>query len=76
MGEWAQIGQIWRWSGRERDVVRMLATGMSRKRAAHKLGISPSTLQTHLRRALWKAKADDLISLIWMVVAELQVLRQ
>lgn len=75
LAEWARISAGWGLSARETDVVRLLASGQSRKEAARTLEISISTLQTHLRRALWKSRTDDLIGLIWAVVGQLERLR-
>lgn len=66
--EWSRIASTWRLSNREREVVQLLVGGMSRGDAARALRISVSTLQTHLRRCLWKATADNIVELIWKVV--------
>jgi len=66
--EWAHVAELWGWSERECDVVRLLAGGDSRKHVTNMLNIAQSTLQTHLRRALWKAHAKDLVSLVWKIV--------
>jgi DNA-binding NarL/FixJ family response regulator len=66
--EWSHIAKTWRLSNREREVAQLLVCGMSRGDAARTLRISVNTLQTHLRRCLWKATADNIIDLIWKVV--------
>ena len=66
--EWAHVAELWGWSDREGDIVRLLANGDSRKHVAGMLNIAQSTLQTHLRRALWKANAKDIVMLIWRIV--------
>jgi len=67
--EWDRVARHWSWSARETEAVRILATGQSRKEAAAQLSISISTLQTHLRRALWKAGAECLVDLVWRISA-------
>ena len=70
------MAKTWGWSERECDVVRLLVIGESRKQVADFLEIAQSTLQTHLRRAFWKAQAKDLIALIWQIVAMRDRLRR
>jgi DNA-binding NarL/FixJ family response regulator len=65
--EWARIAADRRWSRREAQVVRAIVTGSRRADAATALGMSLSTLQTHLRRALWKCRCTDVVALIWLV---------
>jgi DNA-binding NarL/FixJ family response regulator len=43
---------------REREVLTLLAEGMTNERAAATLGISPETVQTHVRKAMAKLDAD------------------
>lgn len=66
--EWLAIGTSFGWAFRERQVAALVACGVERKRAARDLGISPNTLQTHLRRAMVKANAASVVELIWRVV--------
>jgi len=66
--EWTKIAEAFGWSRRECEVVRRILGGEARKRAAASLGITQSTVQTHLQRALWKAHTRDLIELMWKVV--------
>jgi DNA-binding NarL/FixJ family response regulator len=67
--EWDEVAKTWGWSDRECCVVRRLLGGEARKRAAEEMRITQSTLQTHLRRALWKSRTRDLIDLVWEIVA-------
>jgi DNA-binding NarL/FixJ family response regulator len=57
-------------------VVQRLLNGQTRRQAALDLAITQSTLQTHLRRALWKSGTKDLIDLVWEVIAIRDRLRQ
>jgi DNA-binding NarL/FixJ family response regulator len=45
-------------SGREREILGMLANGMSNPDIAAKLFISPETVRTHVRNAMTKLEAD------------------
>lgn len=45
-------------SGREREILGMLANGMSNPDIAGKLFISPETVRTHVRNAMTKLEAD------------------
>jgi DNA-binding NarL/FixJ family response regulator len=75
-GEWSRIASAWRWSVREAQVVRALVTGSGRRDAAHALGISISTLHTHLRRALRKSECADVSALIWSIIDRRDRLRR
>ena len=74
--EWHQVRTAMSWSDREWRVVHDLVLGLPRKRVAHLQGISTSTLQTYLRRALRKAKADTLLELVWRIVAICEEIRR
>jgi DNA-binding NarL/FixJ family response regulator len=43
---------------RERDVLRLLADGLSNEQAAKSLHLSPETVRTHLKKAMRKLDAD------------------
>ncbi len=43
---------------RERDVLRLLADGLSNEEIGKKLFISPETVRTHVRKAMSKLDAD------------------
>ena len=43
---------------RERDVLRLLADGLSNEQAGQRLFLSPETVRTHLRKAMRKLDAD------------------
>jgi DNA-binding NarL/FixJ family response regulator len=45
-------------SQRERDVLRLLADGMSNEQIGKELFISPETVRTHVRKAMDKLDAD------------------
>jgi PAS domain S-box-containing protein len=45
-------------TGRERQVLELVANGMTNDRAAEKLGISAETVQSHVRNAMAKLEAD------------------
>jgi DNA-binding NarL/FixJ family response regulator len=66
--EWEEVARTWGWSERESVVVQRLLGGETRRQAALDLSITQSTLQTHLRRALWKSGTKDLIDLLWEIV--------
>lgn len=74
--EWARVMDEYGWSERECAVVRLITSGESRRDAARQLSITQSTLQTHLRRALWKAGAKDVVALVWQIVAVRDRLRR
>lgn len=74
--EWVRVMDEYSWSERECAVVRLITTGQSRRDAARQLNITQSTLQTHLRRALWKAGAKDVVALVWQIVAVRDRLRR
>ncbi len=46
---------------REREVIKTLAGGLSRKHAAHVLGISEQTLRNHCNNAYRKLGVTDLV---------------
>lgn len=73
--EWVSIGEAYQWAPRELEAVRLVLSGTPRKSAAERLGISLSSLQTYLRRAMWKVDVDDVIALFWSVVAARDKLR-
>jgi DNA-binding NarL/FixJ family response regulator len=45
-------------SAREREILRMVADGMRNDEVAHRLSISPLTVQTHVKHAMEKLEAD------------------
>ncbi len=49
---------------REREVFRLLATGMNKKSIAYELGISPKTVETHHLRIMRKLDLHDTLQLI------------
>ena len=49
---------------REREVFRLLATGMNKKSIAYELGISPKTVETHHLRIMRKLDLHDTLELI------------
>lgn len=55
-------------SPRERVVASQVLRGRSRKRIAADLGISVSTVTTHLRRTMWKAGVESIPSLILRII--------
>ena len=52
---------------REREVMRLLASGLSNKGIAEALGISPRTVEIHRAHLMQKMEADSLPALIRMV---------
>ena len=52
---------------RERDVMRLLATGLPNKGIAEALGISPRTVEIHRAHLMEKMAADSLPSLVKMI---------
>lgn len=51
-------------TGRERDVVALIGTGLSNQEIADRLGMSPLTAKTHVSRALQKLGARDRAQLV------------
>ena len=45
-------------TGREREVLTLLADGLSNEAVGAQLGIAPETVRTHLRKAMTKLEAD------------------
>lgn len=58
-----------RLTGRERDVLDLLVAGDANKIIAHKLGISPRTVEIHRSRLMEKTQAGSLAELVRMVLA-------
>jgi two-component system, LuxR family, response regulator FixJ len=56
-------------TGRERDVLRLLVDGASNKIAAHELGISPRTLETHRANIMEKMNARNLSDVVRIALA-------
>jgi DNA-binding NarL/FixJ family response regulator len=54
----AATGKIVTLTQRERDVLRLLADGLSNEEIGKELFISPETVRTHLRKAMAKLDAD------------------
>jgi DNA-binding NarL/FixJ family response regulator len=54
----AATGQMVTLTQRERDVLRLLADGMSNEEIGKELFISPETVRTHVRKAMSKLDAD------------------
>ena len=54
----ATDGPVIRLTPREREVLRLVADGMTNDRVAAELAISPETVQTHVRKAMEKLDAD------------------
>ena len=54
----AATGKIVTLTQRERDVLRLLADGLSNEEIGKELFISPETVRTHLRKAMGKLDAD------------------
>lgn len=52
---------------RERDVMQLLARGLSNKRIADALGISPRTVEIHRAHVMEKMAADSLPTLVRMI---------
>ncbi|GGE30476.1 DNA-binding response regulator [Agaricicola taiwanensis] len=55
-------------SGRERDVLKGLLAGQPNKIIAHRLGISPRTVEIHRANLMNKMQADTLSSLVTMAI--------
>lgn len=54
-------------SGRERDVLQLLLTGMSNKQIAFKLNLSEKTISAHRTHILSKTGADSIVSLVHLI---------
>lgn len=61
--------RVGRLTPRERDVLRLLIRGEPNKVIAHKLGISPRTVEIHRARIMGKMQIQNLPQLVRMVVA-------
>jgi DNA-binding NarL/FixJ family response regulator len=57
-------------SGRERDILRLLADGKSNDGIAEALFISPDTVRTYIRRAMQKLEADTRTQAVAIAVRE------
>jgi DNA-binding NarL/FixJ family response regulator len=53
-------------TGREREVLSLLATGLSNEEIAERLVISPATVRTHVNRVMTKLAARDRAQLVVM----------
>jgi len=51
-------------TAREREVVTLVAAGLSNKEIAERLVVSPATAKTHVSRALYKVRARDRAQLV------------
>ena len=58
-----------RLTGREREVLDLLVAGDANKVVAHKLGISPRTVEIHRGRLMEKAQVDSLAELVRLTLA-------
>jgi DNA-binding CsgD family transcriptional regulator len=54
----AQTDKIPTLTQREREVLRLLADGLSNEEIGKRLFISPETVRTHVRKAMAKLEAD------------------
>jgi len=63
-------------SGRERQVMALVAAGLLNKQVGHELGISEVTVKAHRGRVMRKMKARSLAELIKMVASLQQVVGQ
>jgi DNA-binding NarL/FixJ family response regulator len=55
---------------REREVLQLLAEGHSTKEVAHRLNLSPKTIETHRINLLSKLKAHSVVDLAHIAVKE------
>lgn len=62
----ARFGRL---TGRERDVLELLVAGDANKIIAHKLGISPRTVEIHRGRLMEKTLARSIAELVRMALA-------
>ena len=65
----AALQRFERLTQRERDVLELLVVGDPNKIVAHKLGISPRTVEIHRGRLMEKAQAGSLAELVRMALA-------
>jgi len=63
-GKGGEIGTGQRLSGREREIVQLIAEGKSNKEVADALGISVRTAETHRANILRKLKLESVASLV------------
>ena len=65
-----------RLTGREQEVVRLVARGRSNKAIAHQLGISPRTVEGHLNHVFEKVGANSRTELVHFALATGQFVRE
>jgi DNA-binding NarL/FixJ family response regulator len=58
-------------TAREVRVVEAVLAAGSEKAAAHRLGLSPSTVKHHLANARWKVGATTTAQLVWILAPRL-----
>jgi DNA-binding NarL/FixJ family response regulator len=63
-GKWGEAGRAALLTDREREVVALVATGMSNDEIAAHLVLSPHTAKTHVNRAMTKLGAHDRAQLV------------
>jgi DNA-binding CsgD family transcriptional regulator len=57
-------------TARQRDVIRLYATGSTRAEVMSRLGLTSATIDSHLRRARHRTGARTLYQLVAMIAAE------
>lgn len=72
MSHWDQrkIPAVWTLSPGEREVVVLLAEGLTRTEIAERRGVSIETIKTQVRHALWKTAARNSVQLVALCVAQ------
>lgn len=60
-------------SKREREILQLLAHGMTGARAANHLTVSPETVRTHVRNAMTKLGAHTRVHAVTMAVAQREI---
>jgi len=75
-GEWARAVRQLELSPRQAEIVRHILQGQSDKQIAMDMGISLSTVRTHLRRLFAKYQLGDRLELTLLMLATLRGNRQ
>ena len=68
--EWQNLVEVMRMSRQQSRIVWCLTRGMGDKEIAATLGITPSTVRTHLDRIFTKTGVDDRVKLVLLLVRE------
>jgi DNA-binding NarL/FixJ family response regulator len=68
--EWRGLADLMQMSRQQRRIVWCLTQGMGDKDIAQAMGITPSTVRTHLDRIFKRMGVDDRVKLVLLLVRE------